>query len=135
MGRVMNRPPVSVLVTLILILLNAAFWLGFAILVAAGAIGSIPSASVIQWVMAILALVSAVALAGIAFFLRRRNRFAFYFGLALLALIAVLSIADQVGLLDLFTLLVNLVALGLMVRDRGWYLQWGRNVPKGDPAG
>jgi len=131
----MNRPPVSVLVTLILILLNAAFWLGFAILVAAGAIGSIPSASVIQWVMAILALVSAVALAGIAFFLRRRNRFAFYFGLALLALIAVLSIADQVGLLDLFTLLVNLVALGLMVRDRGWYLQWGRNVPKGDPAG
>ena len=135
MGRVMNRPPVSVLVTLILILLNAAFWLGFAILVATGAIGSIPSASVIQWVMAILALVSAVALAGIAFFLRRRNRFAFYFGLALLALIAVLSIADQVGLLDLFTLLVNLVALGLMVRDRGWYLQWGRNVPKGDPAG
>jgi len=131
----MDRPPVSVRVTLILILLNAAFWLGFAILVAAGAIGSIPSASVIQWVMAILALVSAVALAGIAFFLRRRNRFAFYFGLALLALIAVLSIADQVGLLDLFTLLVNLVALGLMVRDRGWYLQWGRNVPKGDPAG
>jgi hypothetical protein len=131
----MNRPPVSVFVTLLLILLNAAFWLGFAILLAAGGIRSLQAESVITWVMVNLAVISAMALAGIAFLLRRRSRFAYYVGLALLALIAVLSITDQVGLLDLFTLLVNLVALGLMVKDRAWYLQRDKAVPTGVPAG
>ena len=94
-----------------------------------------PAASAMRWVMVILALASSMALAGIAVLLRRRSRFAFYFGLALLALISVLSITDQVGLLDLLTLLLNLVAFGLMIKDRAWYLQRDKAAPKGDPAG
>ena len=54
--QVMNRLPTSVSATLILIILNAAFWLVFAFLVVFGAIPSIPTDGVIKWVMVILAL-------------------------------------------------------------------------------
>jgi hypothetical protein len=130
----MNRPPASVSAALMLIILDAAFWLVFAILVALEAMGSTPATGAMKWVMVILALISSVALAGIAILLRKRVRFAFYFGLTLLALIAVLSITDQVGLLDLFTLLLNLGAFGLMVKDRTWYLRSGNSAPAADQA-
>jgi hypothetical protein len=112
----MNRLPTSVSATLILIILNAAFWLVFAFIVALGAIPSITTDSVVKWVG-----VSGF-LTGIVIFLRRRNRLAFYAGVAILIAIAVLSITDEFGLPDLFTLLISLVALGLMLKDRAWYL-------------
>jgi hypothetical protein len=42
-------------------------------------------------------------------------------------MIAVLSITDEFGLLDLFCLLISLVPLGLMLKDRAWYLQTKSN--------
>ena len=118
----MNRLPTSVSATLTLIILNAAFWLVFAFIVALGAIRSIPTDGVIKWVMVILALGVSGFLTGIVIFLRRRKRLAFYAGVAILIAIAVLSITDEFGLPDLFTLLISLVALGLMLKDRAWYL-------------
>lgn len=128
----MNRPPISVSATLILIVLNAAFWLVFAFIVALGAIQSISATGVGRWVMVVLALGVSGFLTGMAFFLMRRNRLAFYAGVTLLALIAVLSITDQFGWPDLLTLLICLVALGLMLKDRAWYLKSSKAVPKQD---
>ena len=128
----MNRLPASVSATLILIILNAAFWLVFAFIVALGAIPSIPPDGVVKWVMVILALGVSGFLTGIVIFLRRRNRLAFYTGVAILATIVVLSITDEFGLPDLFTLLISLVALGLMLKDRSWYLQSSNAAPKRD---
>jgi len=128
----MNRLPASVSATLILIVLNAAFWFAFAFLVVFGAIRSIPTDGVIKWVMVILALGVSGFLTGIVILLRRRNRLAFYAGVAILATIGVLSITDQFGLPDLFTLLLSLVALGLMLKDRSWYLQSSNAPPKRD---
>lgn len=71
----MKNAPVSVWVTLLLIFLNAAFWVIYAV-------------------------------------------------------IAVLSITDQVGLPDLLTLVLSLAALVLVVKDRAWYLQENRTVFK-----
>jgi hypothetical protein len=120
----MNRLPASISATLILIILNAAFWLVFAFIVALGAIPSITTDSVVKWVG-----VSGF-LTGIVIFLRRRNRLAFYAGVAILIAIAVLSITDEFGLPDLFTLLISLVALGLMLKDRAWYLHSSSTAPK-----
>jgi hypothetical protein len=130
----MSRQPLSVSVTLGLILVNAAFWLVFAILVAAGAIGSIP-AGIIRWVMAVLALGCSGVLAGLAILLRWRNRLAFCFGVALMAVVALLSIADDFGLPDLATLLISLISFGLLLKDRAWYLRRCDDPPKeGVPA-
>ena len=128
----MHRLPKSVALTLLLILLDALIWLGFGLAVAAGAIPSIPAAGGMRWIMAALAVGSAAALAGIAFFLRRHNHPAYYLALGLLAVIAVLSITDQVGLLDLAALLINLVPFGLLLKDRAWYL--GRNPRRPEPS-
>ena len=119
----MNTRPKTILVTQILILLNAAIWAGYGLytLLTRNTAGTGLSAA--TWIMSALALASAVALVGVVLLLRKRNRWGFYFGLALLALIAVLSITDEVGLLDVLSLLVSLAPLILLIRDRKWYLR------------
>jgi len=82
--------------------------------------------------MASLACASAAALAGLAILLSRRNRFAFYLAVILLAIIAVLSITDQIGILDLVSLAVSVIPLVLLLKDRGWYLR--RTDPGGTQA-
>jgi hypothetical protein len=119
----MKNLPKTVTLTLLLILLDSLVWLGFGLAVAAGAIPSIPQAGGLRWIMAVLALGSAAFLAGIAFLLRRHSRPAYFLALGLLAVIAVLSITDQIGLLDLASLLINLIPLGLLLKDRRWYLE------------
>jgi hypothetical protein len=127
----MKNLPRSVFLALWLILFNALIWLGFGLAVAAGAIPSIPAAGGMRWIMAALAVGSAAFLAGLAFFLRRHSRPAYYLALGLLAVIAVLALADQVGLLDVAALVINLVPLGLLLKDRVWYL--GRNPGGPEP--
>jgi len=41
----------------------------------------------------------------------------------MLTIIAVLSITDEFGWLDLFSLLISLIPLGLLLKDRDWYLK------------
>jgi len=48
----------------------------------------------------------------------------------LLAVIAVLSITDEFGLPDMISLLLSLVPLGLLLKDRAWYLQPRSPAPK-----
>jgi len=125
----MKRPPISVTVTLIFILLNAAVWFVFALLVAFNAVRSIPSTGIFKWIMIIPALGTSGILVGITIFLRRHNRIAFYSGLVMLVIIAVLSIADEFGWIDLFSLTISLVPLVLMIKDRSWYLFPGNSDP------
>jgi len=126
----MKDLPKSVSLALWLILLNALIWFVFGIAVAAGVIPSIPAAGGMRWIMAALAVGSAAFLAGIAFLLRRHNRLTYFLALAMLAVISILALADQVGLLDLAALVISLVPLALLVKDRAWYLG-----PGGDRRG
>ena len=81
----------------------------------------------VRWLFIILALGSSLILIGIAIFLKRRNRPAFYLGLLTLVAIAVLSVTDEFGFLDLFSLLISLTPLVLMLKDRDWYLKTQHN--------
>jgi hypothetical protein len=119
----MNHPPKSVLITLVIISLNAAFWFIYALIVAFGNIRSFAALGIGKWIMIVLALGSSLALVGVVIFLRRHNRSAYYFALILLAIISVLSITDDFGFLDLFSLLISIIPFGLMIKDRTWYLQ------------
>lgn len=115
--------PRTTLVTQILILLNAAIWAGYGLytLLTHNTAGTGLSAA--TWVMSALAFATAAALVVTVLLLRKRNRWGYIFGLALLALIAVLSVTDQIGLLDVLSLLISLAPLILLIRDRKWYLQ------------
>ena len=109
--------------TLILILLNAAFWLGYAIFTIAGNTDPAAASYTNKWVFSILALATAAALVVLFFLLRKHIRFAYYVSLFMLALLAVLSVTDQVGWLDVFSLLISAIPFALMLKDRKWYLR------------
>jgi len=64
----------------------------------------------------------ALGLAGTAWFLVRRNRFAYYFLVALLGIITIVFLMDDFGIADLIFLSVHLLILGLLIKDRDWYL-------------
>ncbi|MER2598822.1 MAG: hypothetical protein ABTQ73_04835 [Caldilineales bacterium] len=119
----MNSLPRTVTLTLGLILLNAAFWLGFTLFAAAGAIPGIALSDTVKWSMTALALAAAVALIVLVLLLARRVRPAFYLAVVVLTGIALLSITDQFGLLDLLSLLLSLAPLFLLLRHRAWYLR------------
>ena len=107
-------------------LLNAAFWLAYAILVAFGWAGSYLAASAMKWVESSSPWAAPRPWRAAWYFLRRRSRPGYYFAGVLLAVIAVLSITDEFGLPDLISLLLSLVPLGLLLKDRKWYLQAGK---------
>ena len=119
----MNRFSTTVLAALVLILLDAILWLAFGIAAACGSIASIAHPAIVRWVTAGLAWASAATLAGLAILLGRRSRLAFHLAVILLAIIAILSLADEVGLLGLVSLAVSVVPLMLLLKDRGWYVR------------
>ncbi len=110
-------------VTLAFILLNTFFWLGFAVFTLQARSDSGTGLSAVTWIWAGLAALSALALAGAAFLLRRRNKLAYYFALLMLGALAVLSLTDQVGWLDIVSLVISLVPFILLIWDRKWYLR------------
>jgi hypothetical protein len=127
----MNRFPATVRVALLLLALDAVMWFAFGVAAAAGAIASFADMPAVRWVMAGLAWASAAALAGLAILLGRRIRVAFYLAVILLAIIAVLSITDQIGWVDVASLGVSVIPLALLLKDRAWYLR--QKAPPGKP--
>jgi hypothetical protein len=119
----MNRSPATVRAALLLLALDSLLWFAFGVVAAAGGIASIADPPALRWGMAGLALASAAALAGLAILLSRRVRPAFYLAVILLALIAVLSVTDQIGVLDLVALAISVIPLVLLLKDRAWYLR------------
>jgi len=119
----MMKTPTSVYAALGFILLNVLVWLAFSIIVATGVHPSIPEGNQIKWVMIILAFLTAGVLSILWFFLKRHSKVAYYLTLALLLVLSLLTVADDFGLSDLIYLIIAIVPLALLIKDRAWYLQ------------
>lgn len=119
----MIRRPLSVSTTFALILLNAIIWCAFSIIVAANVHPALPYLTLIRGMMAAGALVVAAILLLALVLLPRHNRFAYYIALGLLAIISVSLVFDQFGLADLVVLIITVIPIILLVKDRSWYLQ------------
>ena len=122
----MTSPPSSVKVTFALMLINALVWLAFAAVVALGMHPSLPRGDLVSVGMAWLAFLAAVVLMLLAFLLRRRSRWGYILTVAALIVLATLTIADQLGLVDLLVLVIVVIPLVLLIKDRAWYL--GRRI-------
>ena len=105
----------------LLIGLNALIWLGFGLIVASGAHPAVPHSAVLRWIMAIGGLLAGAALAGLALLLGRPRRWVYLISLTALAVLAALSITDQVGLVDLAVLALELAAIACLLRARAWF--------------
>ncbi len=118
----MKHRPWSVTVTFGLILVNTLIWLVQGIIISLGAYPTMSVPTDLKAVLAGMSFGMAAILLTIFIFLVRRNRKAYYFGLAFFAVTALLTIFDQAGLADLVVLVLNLVPIILLVLNRKWYL-------------
>jgi hypothetical protein len=119
----MTKKPLTVIAARIFLLLNALVWFSFAVLVATHAHPGLPDSSAVRWIMGILAFGCACALIALVVLLGKHNHIAYYLILGLLVLLAVLTIADEVGLADMVYLVLVFVPLVLLIKDRSWYLR------------
>lgn len=83
--------------------------------------------------MAFLAFIIAGILVVLGFLITKQSRIAFFLTSGLLLITALLSIFDDFGLADLAFLILNLVPLVLLFKDRGWYLQTKSHPLVGNP--
>lgn len=117
----MTKPPLAVMMARVLIALDALIWLGFGSVVASGAHPAVPPSAVLRWMMAIGGLLAGAALAVLALLLGRPRRWVHLVALTVLAVLAALSITDQVGLADLAVLALQLSAIACLLRGRAWF--------------
>jgi hypothetical protein len=101
-----------------LFFLNAAIWMVLGIV----SIYRIPSRSPeqvsIAWVVAMLMFGNAAAMLLSGVVIARPGRFGYAFALAVLGINILLTFTDQVGALDLFTLLIDMLLLVLLIIAR-----------------
>jgi len=119
----MTTPPSTVRTARLLVLLNALIWLLFGVITAAGAHPSFREAGLLRWAMAASAFIAAIILVTLAGLLRRRPRIGYRLTVALLAVMILASFLDEFGLSDLIFVLVTLLPLALLLKDRAWYVR------------
>jgi len=109
--------------TLVLILVIAGFWLGFSIIVTTGLHPALPDSQLYRWIMAGLAFVTAVFLVVQFFLLKAKNKVAYFLTIAFLTFLAIMTIMDDLGVIDFLVLIVTLLPIILLLKDRKWYFQ------------
>lgn len=118
----MTHRPLSVTMTLALILLDAALWLAFGLIVAVGLHPALPDNLVYKVVLSIAGFGAALVLAGLFALLVKRNRTGYFLTLTFLGMAAFAFFLDDVGWVDLAFLAVTLLPATLLLKDRNWYL-------------
>jgi lysylphosphatidylglycerol synthetase-like protein (DUF2156 family) len=117
----MTNQPSSVPATLLLIVLNALIWLALGVIIVVHAHPGLPDNPIVQGGMAFLSFGAAGILLGLFVFLRKRSRLAWFVAMGFLALASILTIFDDFGWIDLVVLVINIIPLILLIKDRAWY--------------
>jgi|GEM_PF-867599 len=122
-GHDMTKRPLTVTINLFVILLNALIWLGLGIIIAINAHPGLPDMPEMKGILAILSIAIAIILMVLTIFLFRQIRIAFFLSLVFFGISAFLTIFDDVGLADLVFVVICLIPVVLLIKDRAWYLQ------------
>jgi len=130
----MTITPSTVRTARLLVLFNALLWVLFGIITVAGAHPSYRQASLLRWAMAGSAFLAAILLVALADLLKRRPRFGYRLTVAVLAAMILVGLLDEFGLADLFYVLVTLLPLALLLKDRAWYVRSSLGGEQEQPA-
>jgi hypothetical protein len=117
-----RRGPGSVGATRVLIAGLALLWLGFSLLVALNGHPSFRGDHPLRGPLAVGALFGSAALAALIWTLSRRPRLGFFAANVLLGMMLIGGLMDEVGASDLVFLAMAALPIGLLWRDRRWYL-------------
>ncbi len=114
--------PASVKINIGLIALIALLWFSFSILAFNNQYVKI-SNDEIRVAIGILSLGCSLCLALTAWLLSKRNRIIYHATTILLGLILIASFMDDLGLVDFLMITITAVTLGLLIKNRTWFLQ------------
>lgn len=106
----------------VLFFFNAAIWLMICFWTLVRAQGG--EQAITAWVITLLMLGNTAAFVIAGFGIGKSNRLFYYFGLAVLVVNILFTITDQFGMLDLITLIIDLVLLGVLITIRLKPAQW-----------
>ncbi len=101
----------------------AFFWLGFSLIVATGLHPAIPDSQLYQWILAGLSFLTAAFLFLLFLLLKAKNKMAYFLTISFLTFIAILTILDDLGVIDFLVLIITLLPVILLLKDRKWYFQ------------
>jgi hypothetical protein len=119
----MKKYPPSVSATLLFIILNGLIWLTLGAILVVNVHPGIQSVTAgVRIVMAGLSFAAAIVLLVLCGLLARRIRFAWYAALLALAVSLSLIIFDDLGWTDLIMVVINLLPIVLLVKEREWFL-------------
>lgn len=118
----MTRKPLSFSISLALILINALIWLVLGLIIGTGAHPAMNVDVTLRMAMAALALFTSAVLVVLFFSLRQHIKLAYFFCLALLLLLSLITLFDDFGWTDLIVLLITLAPVALLLKDRAWFM-------------
>ena len=119
----MTHRPVTVTISLVIILLNALIWFILAIMIAANAVPGLGDLPSMRWVLGFLSVAIGGILLVLTYFIYKHSLKAYYLTLAFFIFTSNLVIFDDVGLADIIVLIISLIPIVLLIKDRAWYLQ------------
>jgi hypothetical protein len=119
---VINRP-ITVTINLVVILLNELIWLILAITLTANTLPGLANLPTVRWIFALLSIAIAILLLVLTLFLFIHSRNAYFLSLAFFVITSILVIFDDIGLADIIVLIISLIPVVLLIKDRAWYLK------------
>lgn len=119
----MANRPLSVTITLLFMIINIVVWAVLGIVIAVDAHPALPDIPQMKGIFAFLSLAMAGILICLFIYLLRQNRTAYYLTLAFFVVTALLTIFDNVGYSDIVVLILNIVPIILLIKDRLYYLK------------
>jgi hypothetical protein len=119
---VMDTCPRTVWLARILLFANSLLWLAFAGFTALGAHPSFGPDSGYRWPVALMTLLLAALLCGLAVHLRNPAPLGYWLAVGLLAAMILTSLFDQFGFADSVFVAATALPLLLLLKDRAWYL-------------
>ena len=114
--------PMSIKVLEILFLINVALWVLFGLYGLFGAESIDPVNAGTVRINAVIMLVYAGIFLYIVWGINKRKKWSFYGAVAVLAITIVMTIFDQVGIIDIAILIFNIVLLGYLVKNKSYFL-------------
>lgn len=114
--------PRTVILCLVFIFLNVLVWLVLGVVTATNLHLALPEIPLLRGIMAGMSFTGAGILLVAFILLLKRRRIGFFLALGFLLVTALLTFFDQVGWVDLVTLVIHLIPILLLIKDRDWYL-------------
>jgi hypothetical protein len=112
----------TVKLTIALVGVIAIGWFIFGLATITNLITPIPSGQV-RWAIGIIAIACSIVTALAAWLLAKRNPVVYCSTVFLLGMILIVSFMDELGWTDAILIVITGIALGLLIKDRRWYLE------------